>query len=131
MREWLQTRGVMVLVLTLGIFAMATRGATDPDLGWHLRTGQLTIQNHRVFHTDPYSFTRSGQPWVNHEWLSEVLMFSVYRVAGWGGLIVLFAGMVSASFMLVFRRCPGRPYLAAVFVVSAAIASAPLWGVRP
>jgi hypothetical protein len=131
MKEWLPTRRVIVWVLALGIFAMATRGATDPDLGWHLRTGQLTIQNHGVFHADPYSFTRAGQPWVNHEWLSEVLMFTVYRVAGWGGLVVLFAGIVSASFMLVFRRCSGRPYLAAIFVVWAAIASAPLWGVRP
>jgi hypothetical protein len=131
MKAWLETRRVMVWVLALGLFAMATRAATDPDLGWHLRTGQLTIQNHCVFHTDPYSFTRSGQPWVNHEWLSEVLMFSVYRVAGCGGLVVLFAGIISAAFMLVFRRCSGRPYGAAIFVVWAATASVPLWGVRP
>jgi hypothetical protein len=131
MKELLQTRRVIVLVLGLGILAMATRPATDPDLWWHLRTGQLTIQNHCIFHTDPYSFTRTGQPWVDHEWLSEVLMYAIYRIAGFGGLIMLFAAVVSASFMLVFFRCSGRPYLAALFTIWAAIASVPLWGVRP
>jgi hypothetical protein len=43
------------------------------------------------FQTDPYSFTRFGQRWVNHEWLSEVLLFGIYRLAGFGGLIVAFA----------------------------------------
>src|SRR5216684_7410571 len=91
--ELLSTRRVFVVVLALGLFAMATRGMADPDVWWHLRTGQLILQNHALFHTDPYSFTRFGQSWINHEWLSEVLLFGLYRVAGFGGLTVAFAGV--------------------------------------
>ena len=131
MRDLFETRRVLVLILALGIFALATRPATDPDLWWHLRTGQLTIQTHHISHTDPYSFTRPGQPWIDHEWLSEVLMYGMYRIAGLGSLIILFAAIVSASFMIVFFRCRGSPYFAALLTIWAAIASVPLFGVRP
>jgi hypothetical protein len=127
----LQTRQVFVFVLALGLFTMAARGVTDPDVWWHLRTGQLILQNHSLFHTDPYSFTRFGQPWINHEWLSEILLFGLYRVSGFAGLIVVFAVIIAMTLLLVFIRCPGRPYLAALVTLAGAVASAPAWGVRP
>src|ERR1700730_2036646 len=131
MTRLLQTRRVFVFILALGLFTMGARGVADPDVWWHLRTGQLILQNHSVFHTDPYSFTRFGQPWVNHEWLSEILIFGLYRVSGFGGLIVGFAIVIATTLLLVFIRCPGRPYLAALMTLWGAIASAPTWGVRP
>jgi len=129
--EFLQTRRVFVAVLGLGLFAMGARSVTDPDVWWHLRTGQLMVQTHAVFHTDPYSLTRFGQPWVDHEWLSQVLIFGVYRLAGWGGLIAGFGAVTAAAFLVVFLRCPGRPYVAGVTTLLGAFASAPSWGVRP
>jgi hypothetical protein len=129
--EFLQTRILFVAILALGLFTMAARNVTDPDVWWHLRTGQLIVQSHAIFHTDPYSFTRFGQPWVDHEWLSQILIFGVYRLAGWGGLIVGFAAVLAAAFLVVFRRCPGRPYVAGVITLLGAFASAPSWGVRP
>jgi hypothetical protein len=113
------------------MFTMAARAVTDPDVWWHLRTGQLILQNHSVFHTDPYSFVRSGQPWINHEWLSEVFLFGLFRVAGFGGLIVAFSAIIAATFLLVFARSVGRPYLAALITLWGATASSPSWGVRP
>jgi hypothetical protein len=129
--EFLQTRRVFVAILALGLFTMAARGVTDPDVWWHLRTGQLIVQNHAVFHTDPYSFTRFGQPWVDHEWLSQVLIFGLYRLVGWGGLIVGFGTVTAAAFLVAFLRCPGRPYVAGLITLLGAFASAPSWGVRP
>jgi hypothetical protein len=131
MIQFLQTRRVLVFILALGLFTMAARGIADPDVWWHLRTGELMLQNHSLFHTDPYSFTRFGQPWINHEWLSEVLLFSLYRATGFGGLIVAFAAVISATFLLIFLRSPGRPYLAAVMTLWGALASTSTWGVRP
>ena len=120
-----------MLILALGLFIMAARSVTDPDVWWHLRTGQLTVQNLRVFHADPYSFTRFDKPWVDHEWLSQIFIFALYRVAGWGGLISGFAAIIAAAFLLVFRRCPGQPYIAGAITVWGALASVPCWGVRP
>jgi hypothetical protein len=131
MHKLLDTRRVLVAIVALGVFALAARGLTDPDVWWHLRTGQLILRNHAVFHTDPFSFTRLGQTWVNHEWLSDIFIFWVYHAAGWGGLIVAFAAITTAIFLLLFLRCPGRLYVGAIATVWAAVASMPLWGVRP
>ncbi len=131
MTELLQTRRLFVVILALGLFTMAARGVTDPDVWWHLRTGQLIVQTRAIFHTDPYSFTRFGQPWVDHEWLCQVLMFSLYRLAGWGGLIMGFSAVIAAAFLVAFFRCPGRPYIAGLITLLGAFASAPSWGVRP
>lgn len=118
-------------MLGVGLFAMAARSITDPDVWWHLRTGELIVATHSVPHSDPFSFTRFGQPWVAHEWLSDVLIYSLYRVAGWGGLIVPFGAITAAALLLTFLRCSGRPYVAAITTIWAAAASAPTWGVRP
>ncbi len=131
MIRFLQTRRVFIAILALGLFTMAARGMADPDAWWHLRTGQLILQNHGLFHCDPFSFTRFGQPWINHEWLSDVLLFEIYRVAGMGGLIVAFAAVIAISFLLVYVRSAGQPYLAALMTLWGAVASASTWGVRP
>ncbi|MBZ5572698.1 MAG: hypothetical protein LAO09_12575 [Acidobacteriia bacterium] len=120
-----------MIILALGLFTMAARVVTDPDVWWHLRTGQLILQNHTVFHSDPYSFTKFGQPWVDHEWLSQLVIFSLYRVAGWGGLVAAFGAITAAAFLTAFLRCPGRPYVAGLITVWGALASVPCWGVRP
>ncbi len=131
MTGFLQTRRVFVAILALGLFTMAARGITDPDVWWHLRTGQLILQNHSLFHTDPYSFTRFGQPWINHEWLSED--FAVRFVSG-RGIWRTDRGLCRRHrrhFLLVFARSAGRPYLASLMTLWGAVASAPSWGVRP
>jgi len=110
---------------------MAASNVTDPDVWWHLRTGELILQNHSVFHSDPYSFTCSGCPWVDHEWLSQILIFGLYRTAGFGGLTVAFAAVIVTALFLAFLRCPGRPYLAGLVTIWGAFASAQSWGVRP
>src|ERR1700722_6590801 len=131
MRELLEKRRVFIAILALGLFALSARNVVDPDFWWHLRTGQLMVQNHAVFHADPYSFTRFGQPWINHEWLSDVLIFGLYRLAGLGGLIVFFGVVTTVIFVLTFLRCAGNPSVALAITVWVAFASAPLWGARP
>ena len=110
---------------------MACRNIHDRDVWWHLRAGQVILQNHEVFHTDPFSFTRKGSPWINQEWLSEVLIYCVYRALGFGGLIVSFGVLSAATIYLTFLRCEGKPYIAAIISIWGAAAVAPTWGVRP
>ncbi len=103
----------------------------DPDLWWHLRTGQDIVTNLAIPHADIYSFTKTGAEWVAHEWLSEVILYGIFRFAGWGGLICLFSGVITLALYLVYRRCAGRPYAAALSVLLAAAAASPLFGIRP
>ena len=124
-------RKLLVVVFTAALFAMAARPLSDPDLWWHLRTGELIFQRHAAIHADPFSFTRLGQPWINHEWLSDVLMYAVYRFTGWSGLLVAFAGMTTVAYLMILVRCSPPVYVAVVLICWGAVASVPNWGVRP
>jgi hypothetical protein len=118
-------------ILLFGLLAMTARNATDPDLWWHLRTGQWIVENHSVPHADPFSFTRAGQPWISHEWLSDLLFYGLWRLGGFGALIVFASVVTAAGFLFLYWRCPGRPSWAAAATVLGAWAAAPCWGVRP
>ena len=131
MRGRVRTDHIFLAVLFLGLFALAARNVTDPDLWWHLKTGQLIAEHGSVPHTDPFSYTRAGQPWVAHEWLTELLLYELDRAAGWGGLIVTFAAVLCAAFLLLYLRCGPAPYVAGVLTLLAAWATMPVWGVRP
>ncbi len=115
----------------MAILIQAIRPATDPDLWWHLATGRYIVTQHRIPAADIFSFTAQGRHWVTHEWLTEVLLYGVYRLAGFPGLILLFALLITAAFALVYRRCHTRPLLAALCVLLAALASSLTWNVRP
>ncbi len=124
-------RRLFAAILFFGLLAMTARTATDPDLWWHLRTGQWIVETGHVPHTDPFSFTRGGSPWVAHEWLSAVLFYALWSLAGPTALIVFSSLITTAGFLLLYFRCPGQPHWAAAATVLGACASAPCWGARP
>jgi hypothetical protein len=131
--SWLTFRRIFPVAFFMLAFAAAVLQCSyiDHDLWWHLRAGQDIVHNLAIPHADIYSFTKSGSEWIAHEWLSEVILYGIYRFAGWGGLISFFSGIITLALYLVYRRCSGRPYAAAFSVLLAAAAASPLFGVRP
>jgi hypothetical protein len=130
-KRLLETHTVFLTIVFLGLFGMAVRNMLDPDVWWHLKSGEYMVVHKAVPRTDPFSYTRAGQPWVAHEWLSEVLMYGLYRAAGWKGLSVTFALILSVAFFILYLRCPCSPYLSGAITVFGAWATTPVWGVRP
>jgi hypothetical protein len=132
-RRHLTLRRVFVWAFLLSLFALAVRQSTnlDSDFWWHLKSGQYMIQTRAIPHLDPFSFTRAGSPWIAHEWLSEVIMYGTFRLAGWAGLLILFAAVTTAALGISYQRSEGKPFSAGLAVFLAAMASAPLFGLRP
>jgi hypothetical protein len=128
--QW-SNRIVFAGILLFGLWAMTAINGIDPDLWWHLRTGQWIAETGHVPDTDPFSFTRAGSPWVSHEWLSELIFFEVWKHGGPGILIAFSSIVTTAGFLLLYFRCHGQPYWAAAATVLGALASAPSWGIRP
>lgn len=122
---------VFGFILLFGLLGMTARNAVDPDLWWHLRTGQWIVENGQVPHSDLFSFTRAGHAWVSHEWLSEIVFYELWKHGGAGALIVFSAMVTSGGFMLLYLRCSGKKHWAAVATAFGALVSAPSWGVRP
>jgi len=70
------------------LVAVLTQTRADPDLFGHVRFGHDIVAARSAHLVDRYSFT-SDRPWINHEWLAEVVMYGAYNVAGAPGLIAL------------------------------------------
>ena len=130
----LATRRLLPFVLLSAVFALTVAPATDPDFWWHLRTGQFIAETRTVPHVDIFSHTAAGREWVAHEWLTEVLMFAVFKGAGWAGLIASFSLVMTAALWLAYWRARERtphPTPAGAAVLLATFACAPILGVRP
>jgi hypothetical protein len=127
----LTTRRLFVSILFIALFVMTTREISDPDFWWHLSTGKYIVETHTIPHADIFSFTNAGRPWVTHEWLAEIFIFALYALGSFPLLILIFAALMTLAFALVYLRSPGQPYIAAFAVMLAALATAPMWGVRP
>src|ERR1039458_7289152 len=75
----------------------------DSDAGWHIRTGEAILATGTLPRTDPYSFTRGGQPWFAWEWLADVAAGGIHRAFGLRGVAVFYAAAISAGVWLWFR----------------------------
>jgi hypothetical protein len=127
------TRRTFILILFLGLFFMTLRPIADPDFWWHLKTGELIFHSHSIPYSDPFSFPKMGAHWITHEWLTELLMYSIFIVGGYGSLIFLFSLIITGAFLVTYLRCSAetKPYIAGFVLLVGAIATAPTWGVRP
>ncbi len=113
------------------VFFILTRTPQDADMWWHLRAGQEMVEQKTILLTDQFSYTRAGEPWTNAFWLSEILFYGLYRSGGFFA-ISLFVSLVGAStFLLIYRRLSGNPFLNSAVLLLAAITAAPIWGPRP
>jgi len=61
---------------------LCVRAQNDPDLWWHIRSGQIMIQTGDVIRADPFSYTMFGVFRTHHEWLSEPVMAWLYDTFG-------------------------------------------------
>ncbi|GAC1635680.1 MAG: hypothetical protein NVS4B2_23360 [Chloroflexota bacterium] len=106
----------------------------DTDLWWHLKEGGY-IWNHRTIPAaDFYSFTFSGRSWTDHEWLTELVLYGLYSLAGLWGTIVAFAIIICATYGLVYLRMAGlgvNRFLALFVMIFAIVAASSTWGARP
>jgi hypothetical protein len=126
------TVGLIVVLGAVLLVALAPR--QDTDLWWHLKDGAYIWAHHSVPTADFYTFTFAGHAWVDHEWLSELLLYGAYTLGGHWGPIVLFALIICGTFGLVYARMVtfGVNRILALFVLAAAfVASSPTWGARP
>jgi len=73
------------------------------DVFWHLATGIIMSLLGIIPRNDIFSYTAFGAPWVNHEWLFQLMQWKLFSAAGIDGLIaVKFAIAASISLILFF-----------------------------
>ena len=91
----------------------------DPDLWGHVRFGQDMLEHGAIRLPDPYSFT-SDQPWINHEWLAELLMAVAFNQFGPAGLNLLRIAVIAGVLALVWSASRGIGERRSVMLIAAA-----------
>jgi len=93
--------GDLIFIALLGLLAFTTlsvRLLGDAGIGWHIRTGQLILATHAIPHLDPFSSTMAGHPWFAWEWIYDVLVGWLDRVAGLNGVVFFTAPIIALTF---------------------------------
>jgi hypothetical protein len=130
--------GAPLAWLALAVLLVATSAVplvrpVDNDFWWHARTGAYVLQ-HGIPRHDPFSWTRGGDAWVAHEWLSEVVIALLVPSVGYGAALAVFvaAGLASLAVAAALARSLGaRPSVVALLSVVACGVVAPFLTVRP
>jgi hypothetical protein len=92
------------LLSVLGVLTVRSR-FDDPDLWWHLKTGQSIWSTHTIPTTDLFSYTTHHHAWVPHEWLSQVLIYAAYKLGGYSGLMVWLCLATTAVLISGYLLC--------------------------
>jgi len=85
------------VVLAAAFLSFFFANEADNDLWGHVLFGGDMLSQHALPRTDTYSYTATGAPWVNHEWLAQVLFALAYRVGGSSGLLLLKVALAAAT----------------------------------
>lgn len=89
---WLGTAFCISLLLTVQLFRYG-------DEWWHIALGRLILQS-GIPSAEPFSFVAAQHPWVEQQWLYEVVVASLVRIGG-DGLASLALGLVGSAALLL------------------------------
>lgn len=117
------------LLLFIAIFAMALRPPVDTDMWWHLAAGRFSPP-FAPLKFDLFSHSVKGNPWLNHSWLSQHVLYGLYRAGGFQAIALVTAFLVTLTFLILYPG-PGNPYLKGFSILLAALASSVVWTSRP
>jgi hypothetical protein len=79
----------------------------DPDLWGHVLFGREILGSGRIPTADSFSFL-SDRPWINHEWLSECVMYAAYAASHGVGLVILKLLLLGAMLTAVVASLRAR-----------------------
>src|SRR6266511_1093984 len=75
------------------------------DLAYHLRAGDIMFDTHSILRTDVFSAVAYGEPWLNQQWLAQLVLATAFRLGGWFGLVALRALLGALVLSFVFLAC--------------------------
>jgi hypothetical protein len=118
----MKTRWLMAIVAAVAMtLPVSWSVKADADLWWHVASGRLIRSLGAIPIGDPWSYSYAGAPWVNHEWLSGLVLSGVFDLAGAPGLLALRAlllvGLLTAWLWVVRDRIPNDVLAVGLLIV--------------
>ncbi len=75
----------------------------NPDIFWHFSAARYMTEHLAVPRADFLSWTMQGREWVDFEWLSQLILYGLYKCGGFR-LLLLFKGALLAATVVVSWR---------------------------
>jgi len=131
----------LLLFPAIGVL-VACIGFCDPDTCWHLALGKWMFVHHCLPYVDPFSanvhdfvFVNPRLPLMQHEWMSDLMLYGIFALAGARGLLAVTAVLSSLSLAIIpailMRRNQVPHTVALALILSTVWASAFRLWVRP
>lgn len=108
--QWAQALVLAALFCFPVLMCLRAGCVNDPDVWWHLRTGEWIAQHHAVPQTDPFTSFGAGKRWEAYSWLFELLIFGAYQWLGLAGIVAFTTAMaaaIAAALHGMLRRLQG------------------------
>ena len=99
LRRWSPVAAVAVL---LGV--VKAESIADPNVLWGIRDGRTILSSGHLPHSDAWSWTVRGKPWVPNSWGWDVVLGGLDRLGGGAGLAALNIAVVLVLAYLIARR---------------------------
>jgi hypothetical protein len=129
------TPGWLVLVAAfIVILCVIVRRGGDPDIFWHIVTGQWMVDHHQVVSQDLFTFTASGKQWIDPEYTTEIIAYLLFKAGGLTLVSLGFAAVTFLGFLLIWRRAGlemTNKVVAAIAIGIAGLGGVEVWGPRP
>jgi hypothetical protein len=115
------------------VLVMGLRPIRCADFWHHVASGRLVWERGWPAETEVFSHTAVSRPWVQFEWLAQLLIFLTYTHIGPAGVVLLKSAVIAGGYLLLWLACRrrGGDLSAAGVVLLAAIALIPRSYARP
>jgi hypothetical protein len=125
---------LFILVLQIMLFSRPEFLFSDCSIGRHIVCGNFIMTKHLIPHADILSYSFAGKPWIDSEWLADLITASLVHWGGLNLLNVVASSSIAFLILLLYSRCraTGCNFLFVVILtVIGALASSIHWLARP
>lgn len=122
------------LLVVLLFSAIALASALSPmqnDTWWHMRAGADMWASRHILLTDIYSHTAHGAFWPNHEWLSDLIFYGLYRAGGLPLVSACAAALIMAAWGMTWRLTAGSSLRRFLMLAPVLLPASLHWEPRP
>jgi hypothetical protein len=105
--QWFQALILVMVFFVPALLCLKLTAVDDPDIWWHLRTGEWIWQHHGVPWTDSFSSFGAGKFWSAYSWLFDLIVYGLFQRLGLAGLMA-FSVLMAVLIGMAVHRMIGR-----------------------
>ncbi len=114
---WVPVAGLVAVYVLCFLWSPIAAG--DTDLWYHLNSARYLMRTGSIPDHSFFSFVDPPRPWTDYFWLFQALVYGIYEISGYLGLVVYRAaayGAICTLVVLFFARGGGRRAALCAFI---------------